>query len=321
MGRGKLVTEGEIEEMIRMRRQGYSIEAIAESTGRHRHTVRTYLEERQTQRLADDARREVMIQELRRHLDELSQFGASLVEQLTVPNSPHDTRDAVAVLYSLHSGQNKVLFESFREHTRGISWQAFAEWEEAWDRCCLALAQLRRKAAEVAENLLEEDTGLLNSLKEDDVQPAKEATRKKDASKEVKIDLLDALMASVSRDKTVIAVNRITDGIVHLLWHHILHPDEEFPLVETMPRADGRIDITFGKDRFTNYLIVREQGLADKVIGICKSAAEKLRGDMTEAVVKEIVTMQARIEEFREAMSPLRLRPLLLRSRCNLCPA
>lgn len=314
MGKGKRVTEGEIEEMVRMRRQGYSMEAIAESTGRHRHTVRAYLEERQAQHLADEARREVMIQELRQHLDELSHFGTSLVEQLRVPDSPHEIRDAVAVLYSLRSGENKLLFDSLREHTRETSWQTFYEWEKAWDRCILALAHLRRKVGELVEKLVEEDTGLLSSPSEDDVHRAKEAT----AMKEVKMDLLDVLMASVGKDAPI---KRITDGIIHLLWRHILHPDEEFPIVETIPRADGRIDITFGKDRFTNYLIVREQSLADKVMGICKSVAEKLRGDLTESVVKEIATMQARIEEFREVLSPLRLRPVLLRSRCSLCPA
>ncbi|MBA7669988.1 hypothetical protein ES703_78129 [subsurface metagenome] len=334
MGRGKLVTEGEIEEMIRMRRQGYSIEAIAESTGRHRHTVRTHLEERHAHGLADDARREVMIQELRRHLDELSQFGASLVEHLTVPNSPHEIRDAVAVLYTLRSGQNKVLFESFLEHTRGVWWEALEDWEHAWDNCIWALGELRTGAGEVIENILRElrilnrtlnVTGIETIEITDPSNLAKEVSVGKDAVQpkdEMKMDLLDVLMASISRDKdAVIAVKRITDGIVHLLWQHIIHPDEVFPLVEAVPRADGHIDITFGKDRFTNYLIVREQGQADKIMGICKSAAEKMRGDTTEAVVKEIVTMQARIEEFREAMSPLRLRPLLLRSRCNLCPA
>lgn len=331
MGRGKRVTEGEIGEIVRMRRQGYSIEAIAESTGRHRHTVRTYLEERRTHSLADEARREVMIQELRRHLDELSQFGASLVEHLTVPGSPHETRDAVAVLYSLHSGQNKVLFESLREHTRGVWWEALEDWEHAWDNCIWALGELRRGAGEVVENILKE-SGLLNrtlsvtgietieitdpnnvcqeTFSEEIVEPMKEKT---------KTDLTDALMASTGKDKDI-AMKRITDGIVHLLWRHILQPDEEFPLVETMPRADGRVEIVFGTDRFTSYLIVRDQR-ADKIMGICKSAAEKLRGDMTEAVVKEIDTMRVRIEEFREAMSPLRLRPLLLRSRCSLCPA
>jgi len=330
MARKRLI-KGQISEMVRMRSQGESIKAIAEAIGCHRQTVRIHLKEKRGDILADEVRKQLLLDELRRHLDELTQFAASLAGHLIVPASPHEMRDASAVLDSLLSlGENKILFEALREHSRGVWWEALEDWEHAWDNCIWALGEIRGGAREVIENILKE-SGLLDrtrTLRVTGVEtieitdPNNLCGGGKDTKDEMKMDLLDALMASSSRDKdAVIAVKRITDGIVHLLWQHILHPDDEFPLVESMPRADGCIDITFGKDRFTNYLIVREQGQADKIMGICKSAAEKMRGDMTEAVVKEVVTMQTRIEEFREAMSPLRLRPLLLRSRCNLCPA
>ena len=306
MGKGKRITEEEIQQMVRMRHEGYSMEAIGERLGRHRHTVRMYLEETQARSLADQARKEVLIQELQRHLDELSQFGVSLVEHLTVPDSPYETRDSVALLYPLRSGQNKVLFESFQEHTQGISWQAFEEWERAWDNCIWALGELRRVATEELEWLSKE---LITGKNVE--EPIKDA---------VETNLIDVLMASTGKDRDI-AIKRVTDGIVHLLWRHILQPDEEFPLVETMPRAYRRVEIVFGTERFTSYLIVREQSQADKIMGICKSAAEKLRGDMTGAVAKQIDTMRVSIEEFREVLSPLRLRPILLRNRCSLCPA
>jgi transposase-like protein len=70
------ITEEQISEMIRLQRQGKSISAIAQATGCHRQTVRTYLRERQADILADEVRKQVLIEELRSHFQELANFAA-----------------------------------------------------------------------------------------------------------------------------------------------------------------------------------------------------------------------------------------------------
>lgn len=68
------ITGEQVQEMMRMRRQGESIQAIAQAIGCHRQTVRTYLKEKRGDILAEEARKEVLTGELLSHFQELVSF-------------------------------------------------------------------------------------------------------------------------------------------------------------------------------------------------------------------------------------------------------
>lgn len=68
------INEDQVMEMLRLHRQGKTISAIAQTTGCHRQTVRAYLRERQADILADEIRKQVLIEELRNHFRELADF-------------------------------------------------------------------------------------------------------------------------------------------------------------------------------------------------------------------------------------------------------
>lgn len=68
------ITEEQVREMMRMRRQGESIKAIAQAIRCHRQTVRTYLKEKRGDILANEARKEVLKEELLGHFQELVGF-------------------------------------------------------------------------------------------------------------------------------------------------------------------------------------------------------------------------------------------------------
>ena len=70
------ITDEQISEMLRLHRQGKSISAIAQATGCHRQTVGAYLRERQADILANEVRKQVLIEELRGHFRELTDFAA-----------------------------------------------------------------------------------------------------------------------------------------------------------------------------------------------------------------------------------------------------
>ena len=95
------ISEAQINEMLRLRRQGKSISAVARATGFHRQTVGAYLRERQADILADEVRKQLLTDELQKHLGSLIQFAASLVEHLTIPASPAEERDVASVLAPL----------------------------------------------------------------------------------------------------------------------------------------------------------------------------------------------------------------------------
>ena len=68
------ITEQMVTEMTRLRRQGYSISAIAKAVGCHRQTVSTYLKEKHEDGVGDDARRQVLAQALTSHFEQLARF-------------------------------------------------------------------------------------------------------------------------------------------------------------------------------------------------------------------------------------------------------
>jgi len=68
--------------MMRLRRQGKSISAIARAIKCNRQTVRVYLKERQADVLVDEVRKQVLIEELRSHFQELAQFTSTLRPRL-----------------------------------------------------------------------------------------------------------------------------------------------------------------------------------------------------------------------------------------------
>lgn len=70
------ISEEQVMEMLRLHRQGMSISAIAQATGCHRQTVKAYLVERQADILADEVKKQVLVEELRNHFRELPDFAA-----------------------------------------------------------------------------------------------------------------------------------------------------------------------------------------------------------------------------------------------------
>jgi transposase-like protein len=154
------ITEEQGREMIRMRRQGESIKAIAEAIGCHRQTVRMHLKEKRDDILADEARKEVLKEELLGHFRELSSF-AQVGFKLCLDASPLErekrilkgTRERGPIflegllgLPSLGSStfmsnewmrmynpspKDEYMMKSLREHTKGSSvWTYWDNWRK-----------------------------------------------------------------------------------------------------------------------------------------------------------------------------------------------
>lgn len=70
------ISEEQVMEMLRLHRQGKSISVIAQATGCHRQTVRAYLRQRQGDILADEVKRQVLVEGLRNHFQELRDFAS-----------------------------------------------------------------------------------------------------------------------------------------------------------------------------------------------------------------------------------------------------
>jgi len=85
----KRLSEEQVQEMLRLRRQGQSVKAIAQAIGCHRQTVRLHLKERRGDILAEEARKQILIAELRSHFLELATLATATLK-LRVDASPSE---------------------------------------------------------------------------------------------------------------------------------------------------------------------------------------------------------------------------------------
>lgn len=151
------ITGEQVQEMIRMRRQGESIKVIAQAIGCHRQTVRTYLKEKHGDILAEEARKEVLKGELLGHFQELVSFAqvglkcrldASPLKQerkvLTVRQTGPIYLEGLLGFPSIGpctymynewarmyrpSAKDDYLMKSLREHTKeSMVWKYWDEW-------------------------------------------------------------------------------------------------------------------------------------------------------------------------------------------------
>jgi len=303
------ISEEQINEMIRLRRQGKSISAIARATGCHRQTVRAYLKERQADILADEVRKQVLTNELQKHLDDLTKFAASLVDHLTIPDSPTEERDVAVVLAPLlpkdfpmgldlasrkarreqreMDRQNKMLLRSLREHTRAKGWwQAFEEWQQAWNTCRSALQELRGEANELVEKLINENPSF-----------------KEEAERRIKEE----------RD----TVRMIISDVLWLVWWAGTGKP-----VAKFGAEEGRVVAYFGDGTYhTIGHRLSEDSLGQDMTEVSKVAFETLCQSFSNKSISEMLhRMDEKIEVIDDALDPFVLRSLLVRTRCELCP-
>jgi len=314
------VSAEELARIIRHRGSNTSWLQIQRDTGIPRRLAKRAYEEWKRSQPREElkaARKDVAAEEFRTHLSLLTGFAESIVLSIGIQSSPNDTRDAKEVLASvwrrdrLHevdfipaidptergqrraARQNQMLFESLQDHTHGkVRWQALDEWEKAWNTCRSDLAKFREEVREIVLNILDQ-----------------------------KPKLIDRIVKGSGKKN---AIERMMDGVLQIVWSCIVagKPHEEFPLVQAMPRGDGRTEVTFGKGQLTEGLIFAEVDLAKEVATVCKWAAENsYKGDTTSEVAKQLNIMQEKIKELEGMLDPLRLRPLILGTQCELCRA
>ncbi|MBA7679283.1 hypothetical protein ES703_87572 [subsurface metagenome] len=306
------ITDQQISDMLRLRRQGKSISAIARALKCNRQTVRVYLKERQADILAAEVKKQLLTDEQQKHLDDIIQFTLSLVGLLTVPDSLTEDRDVTEILDPLlpkefpkgldsasrkarreqrqKDRRNKMLLKSLREHTRKKGWwQAFEEWREAWNTCRDALRELRRQADEVVEKGIKQTPGL------------KEEVEKR---------------SSKERDE----VRRIADDVLWVVWWI---GTGSKPAEKLEFRAEeGQVKAFFGdQTRFDLGHRLREVSLGLDMAAVCELAFKTMCQSFSDKSIAEMLhRMNEKIEVIDDALDPFVLHPLLVRTRCELCP-
>jgi len=317
----KELSDSELDLVIKLRQGSASWLGIQNKTGIPRRVAKRVYENWEHSQSLEElkaARRDVAGEEFRKHLRCLTLLAECLLDCLCVPSSPNETRNADEFLGQLYlrdiyqeaetggtswpggeketrriQRQNQMLFKSLQSHTRQeVHWEALEEWKQAWNACIKALNGLRTEASEVVENILNQKPNLKNKVQK--------GSGKKDA------------------------VKRMMKGVLATIWSNTLvgNLDQGTAFARTILHGQGATEVTFGERDLTVGLIFTEKDLAEEVTGVCNWAAQNLCiRDTVQRVANEVCTMQTRIDELEVMLDPLVLRPLLVRTRCDLCPA
>jgi len=265
-----------------------------------------------------NVRMQIAGEEFKRHADILEKFALAFVLHLPLPASllVNGTADEVleAQLWSKdlldESGdrevyknddemisrrrkrQNKLLMKALQEHTQGtVKWDVFQEWRSSWDRYVVNVSALQKKTLDTLTNYLKQEQGFRSELE----------------SKTKRRDIPNALV----------------EGFLKLIWRNVStgKADESKP---DFISFESQKDYEIAQRPRDLILPVRipDRELSDKVATILTRTAEILwREDEVRDVANELNTMSSKKVELEEQLEPLLLRPMILRTRCELCPA
>jgi hypothetical protein len=189
-----------------------------------------------------------------------------------------------------------MIFKALQEHTREKArWEALEEWKQARNNAAEYSKKLRLEATEVIVNILNNQPGLKEKIK----------------------------TAIGSNDFT----EKISNGVIENIWRGILagKPEQMHVLKGSSIMTEGRVWLEFYKNDSDTRLDLNDAKLAKDVLNVCRWAANNLqegnKSDLVRRLADEVHRMQNRTEELEVSLDELLLRPMILRTRCDLCPA
>jgi hypothetical protein len=243
------------------------------------------------------------------------QFISYLLEQDLLQRGEYMSSHTEVDIYTkgdtqpLHTGgpqfyrrEKELLFECLKVHTHEeIRWEDILDnrWKEARDNCAKIVPELPKETSEVVNNYLneEQETNFLRRIKDESGEDE--------------------------------PVKRMAEVVLRDVWQAILRDklDEEGPWFQMVsrrmtPPKDIAIIVKSRDETVLGFIGNTNMGLAEKVTHICNLAANNLRkGDTIQQLHREVRKMEKASEELREMLNPVKLRPMILRTRCDLCPA
>ena len=122
-------------------------------------------------------------------------------------------------------------------------------------------------------------------------------------------------------------VEKMGTGITEALWQSIregeLNKCEEY--IKTAAPSGGKWQVYFGKKASSVGIDLDSAGLAEEVADACRTAVRTfIHGEkavMLDELAADIKIMEKKKQLLEDMLDRIVLRPLILRTRCELCPA
>lgn len=310
----------ELKKVVELRQLGAKWTEIERETKVERRVARRAYEEwerDQKVREQEAWRFRVVAEAFHEHLNDLIRLAESLTEALHVPEMLWRLNSADEALGQLWTGnterqrepspassverervvwRSKMLLKSLQDHTRGkVRWEALEEWKQSRNNAVQYSKELQLKATEVIRNSLNNCLGLEKRIK------------------------------TAIGDNDVI--ERIVGGVIENIWRGILTGNQEEIHVVKGGSAikEWQVWLEFYRSDSEPCLFLNDVELAKEVLSICRQVVTNLRegteSDLVRKLTDDVSRMQARTKELEESLDELVLRPMILHTRCDLCPA
>ena len=309
----------ELQKVVELRQLGAKWTEIEQETKVERRAAkRAYEEWERDKKMKEQeaARFRVAAEAFLEHLNDLIRLAQSLVIALPVPKMLRGLNNADEVLDQLwirnihgeverfptsSNGKerlvwrNKMLFKSLQDHTREkVRWETLEEWKQA-----------RNNTVKYSEELRLEATKLIGKILNN--QP----------------DLKKRIETAIGGNDIT---EKIADGVRENIWRGILigKPEQMHVWEGNSLLSKGRVELRFYDGDSDTKLDLNDVELAKEALSMCRQVVTNLlevKSDLVQELTDEVSQMKDRTRELEESLDGLVLRPMMIHTRCDLCPA
>lgn len=303
-----------LDKIFAMRSAGYSWVRIEHDTGVPRRAAKREYDDNQGTRANADlklARQQVASSQFETHMRDLVSLAHLLLENMHDPAFNITTRadqlireafsytnvrakkeellhrEPINIEVNKTIRQNTLLFDSLKAHTREVvSWEIIEEWKNARDKWSECWAELG---------------AMLPSMI-------------KEISSQILIDI-----SKISKDEMVLIKKGALEAIYHALIDKRLGEVEDYIRLN---KNEPGFSILFNRNESMVTMQRTDQSSGKTVLNLAREIASTLSDESpVKEMVKALYAMREKRAKLDDMLDELRLIPLILRTRCEICPA
>ena len=301
------VSDDQLQKIIKLRQSGHKWIDVQEQVGPERRACKRAYDNWAKSRSIEQlqvVRQRVAEDMLRQHLDLVVEYAGALAQHLPEPSSDdmrpstkvvEDTLNNLAIDGVVDTQRNHILHDSLRQHAADQAWPLLEQWCDCWDGVLEIFHQLRASCDDHYRRFLKPQPDLLPK-----------------AAKYSGEDDVNAVMLPM---------------IYESAWgtvHHDQGDSSNNYVFRSAQISTNQIVVTFPAFRDIP-LLFKKHASAQQVCDLLAETADNTRRYVCEtaaaANMRDALNRLAEITDaLKDSLHPLCLEPVLIKTRCKLCP-